>query len=122
MKFKANVMIAKVYNTILGEMRKTLVVFKEGKVYESALFWPMEIEEMIMEVVSVKHVEGTVLDVMLEAYSELKINDMLAKDDRTLQVMLHWQYIHGFSEELFTDVYGTENDTEYLEKIRKENE
>ena len=47
-KIYANVMIAKVYNTILGEMKKCLVIFTEGKVYEGALFWPMSPDDMII--------------------------------------------------------------------------
>jgi len=120
-KVYANVMIAKVYNTILGEMKKRLVVFTEGKVFEGPLFWPMEPDDMIMEIVSVNHVEGTVWDVMLEAYVALKVNGMLAKDNSTLKTMLHWQHIHGFSDEMFIDAYGTKTDEEYLAKRREAN-
>ena len=119
-KTYANVMIAKVYNTILGEMKKRLVVFTEGKVFEGSLFWPMEPDDMIMEIVSVNHVEGTVWDVMLEAYAALKVNGMLAKDNSTLKTMLHWQHIHGFSDEMFIDAYGAKTDEEYLAKRREE--
>lgn len=119
-KTYANVMIAKVYDTILGELKKKLIVFKDGRVFEGALFWPMDALDMIMEVVSVNHVEGTVWDVICEAYGALKVNGMLAKDDQTLKTMLHWQHVNGFSEEIFIDAYGTKNDTEYIEKRRKE--
>ena len=121
-KMYANVMIAKVYNTILGEIKKRLVVFTEGKVFEGVLFWPMEPDDMIMEVISVNHVEGTVWDVMMEAYSTLKVNGMLSKDDSTLKTMLHWQHVNGFSDEMFIDAYGTKNDTEYLMKRSMEGE
>ena len=120
-KIYANVMIAKVYNTILGEMKKRLVVFTEGKVYEGALFWPMEPEDMIMEIISVNHVEGVVWDVMLEAYAALKVNGMLVKDDSTLRTMLHWQHVNGFSDEMFIDAYGAKTDEEYLAKRMEEN-
>ena len=116
----ANIMIAKVYNTILGEMKKRIIFFrKDGKAFEVALFFPLEAYDMIMEVVSVNHVKGSVWNVMLEAYAILKANGMLAKDDKTLHTMLHWQHVNGFSDEMFIDCYGTKNDTEYL-KLRRE--
>ena len=117
-KIYANVMIAKVYSTILGDLKKKLVVFRDGKVFEGALFWPMDSEDMIMEIVSVNHVEGSVWDVMLEAYAALEVNGMLAKDDSTLKTMLHWQHVNVFSDEMFIDAYGTKNDTEYFKKRR----
>lgn len=115
---RANVMIAKVYNTILGETKKKVIFFRDGKVFEGALFFPMDAENLIMEVISVKYVDGTVWDVMSEAYSSMKINGMLAKDDKTLQTMLYWQHVNGFSDEMFIDAYGYENDTEYLKMKR----
>ena len=121
-KIYANVMVAKIYNTIVGDIKKRLVVFKDGRVFEGALFWPMDSDDMIMEIVSVNHVEGTVWDVMCEAYGALKVNGMLAKDDQTLKTMLHWQHVNGFSEEMFIDAYGTKNDTEYFEKRRAKGE
>lgn len=120
-KIHANIMIAKVYSNILGELKKKLVVFTEGKVFEGALFWPMDSDDMIMEVVSVVHAEGNVWQVILNAYGLLKANGMVTKDDKTLLTMLHWQHVNGFSEEMFIDAYGTENDTEYLAKKRGEN-
>lgn len=120
-KIYANIMIAKVYDNILGELKKKLIVFTEGKVFEGALFWPMDPNDMIMEVVSVNHVEGSVWQVILNTYGLLKANGMLAKDDKTLLTMLHWQHVNGFSEEMFIDAYGTENDTEYLAKRRGDN-
>lgn len=117
-KIYANVMVAKIYNTIVGDIKKRLVVFKDGRVFEGALFWPMDADDMIMEIVSVNHVEGTVWDVMIEAYASLKANGMLAKDDQTLKSMLHWQHVNGFSDEMFIDAYGTKNDTEYFERRR----
>lgn len=121
-KIYANVMIAKVYNTIVGDIKKRLVVFKDGRVFEGALFWPMDVDDMIMEIISVNHVEGTVWDVMIEAYASLKANGMLAKDDQTLKSMLHWQHVNGFSDEMFIDAYGTKSDTEYFEKRRAKGE
>ena len=118
-KIYANVMIAKVYSNILGTLKKTLLVFKDGEVFEGTLFSPMDTDGMIIEVVSVNHVEGTVWDVMIEAYTTLKINGMLARDDSTLKTMLHWQHVNGFSDEMFIDAYGVENDTVYL-RIKRE--
>lgn len=113
-KIYANVMIAKVYNNIIGEMDKRLIVFRDGKVYEGALFFPLDADDMIMEIVSINHVEGTVWDVMNEAYAVLKVNGMLAKDEKTLLTMLHWQYINGFSKEMFLDIYKVDTDEEYI--------
>lgn len=121
-KIYANVMIAKVYNTILGEMKKRLVIFTEGKVYEGALFWPMSPDDMIMEIVSVNHVEGSVWDVMMEAYATLNVNGMLAKDGKTLLTMLHWQHVNGFSDEIFVDAYGAKTDDEYIKLRRSKND
>lgn len=115
---RATVMIAKVYNTILGETKKKIIFFRDGKVFEGALFFPMDAEDLIMEVISVKYVDGTVWDVMLEAYTSMKVYGMLAKDDNTLKTMLHWQNINGFSDEMFIDAYGCKNDTEYLKMKR----
>lgn len=116
---RATVMIAKVYDNILGETRKKVIFFRDGKVFEGALFFPMEAEDMIMEVISVKYIDGTVWDIMMEAYGSMKVYGMLAKDDCTLHTMLHWQHVNGFSEEMFLDRYGTKNDTEYLKKRRE---
>lgn len=121
-KIYANVMIAKVYNTILGEMKKHLVIFTEGKVYEGALFWPMDPDDMIMEIVSVNHVGGSVWDVMMEAYASLSVNEMLAKDGKTLLTMLHWQHVNGFSDEIFVDAYGVKTDEEYIKLRRSKND
>ena len=119
---RATVMIAKVYNTTLGETRKRIIFFRDGRVFEGALFFPMDAEDLIMEIISVKYVNGTVWDVMMEAYSSMKINGMLAKDDKTLQTMLHWQHVNGFSDEIFIDAYRFKTDTAYLNYRRESQE
>lgn len=113
---RASVMIAEVYDNILGELEKRLIIFHDGKVYKGCLFFPLDGNDMIMKVISVNYVDGSVWDVMMEAYTSLKVNEMLAKDGKTLMTMLHWQYVNGFSDEMFTDVYGYSNDNEYIQK------
>ena len=119
-KIYAIVMIVKTYDTILGTTKKNLVVYRDGKVYGGALFFPLSATHMITEVIASKYVEGTTWDVIEEAYCQLKVNGMLAKDDSTLLTMLHWQYINGFSSEMFIDIYEVKNDTEYLAKRKGE--
>ena len=108
-KIYAIVMIAKTYDTILGTTKKNLVVYRD-----------LSATHMITEVIASKYVEGTTWDIIEEAYYQLKVNGMLAKDDSTLLTMLHWQYINGFSSEMFIDIYEVKNDTEYLAKRKGE--
>ena len=76
------------------------------------LIWRDVLQDNIEEI----EVEGSVLEIMLVAYNLKKKHDMIAKDDKTLQTMLHWQHVNGFSDEIF-DTYRYKNDTEYLASL-----
>ena len=111
---KANVKIAKVYNTILEETKTDLVIEKDNKTYIGALFFEAEEHETITEIIEEQQIEGTPAAIILTAYFMKKKYNLLAKDNKTLQVMAHWQHVNGFSDEMFINSYSCKNDTEFL--------
>lgn len=117
---RVNIMIADVYNNLLEETERRIVWFRDdGKVFEGALFFPLEADDMITNVVESAHINADVYDVILAGYRMLEKYDMKAKDDKTLTCMLHWQHVNGFSDEMFFDIYKAKTDTEYLAMERE---
>ena len=119
MRYYVNIAIVTIHSHILEEDKDDFVIFcNDGKVFRGALFFPLDADEMIVATKEIKHLEtDNVWDIMHTAYQMLKSHDMLARDDKTLHCMLHWQHVNGFSDEMFTDIYGTKNDTEYLAMV-----
>ena len=69
---KASVRIANVYDNILEETTKKLVVVKDRKTYIGALFFKKDKEEEVKKVHDRTEVDGTALDIVLAAYDLLK--------------------------------------------------
>lgn len=111
---KATVKIANVYNAILEETKADLVVIKEDKTYIGKLFFEQDDHEEVRETIYEAEVDGTAKEVMLKAYKLVKKAGMVARDNKSLKCMLHWQYMNGFSDEMF-DSYKYQDDTELLE-------
>jgi hypothetical protein len=97
----ANIKIANVYNTILEEVRKTLVVTrKDGEIFVGALFFPHEKDDIIMDTIEEVTMKGTAEEIVnMCCYLKWR-NGLLAKDGKTLQTMEWWQYCNGFTNEL----------------------
>lgn len=115
---KATVKIANVYDTICKDTTKDLVVEKDGQTFIGALFFKQEEWDKIEDTVESTEVDGTAFDIMMAAYELKKKHGLLAKDDKTLTTMMHWQFINGLTDEML-DGYGYENDTAYLASIQR---
>ena len=113
---KAVVRIQSVYNETLEKGKQDLVIEANEKVYVGALFFGQDEDDVLQDIIEEIEVEGSVLEIMLVAYNLKKKHDMIAKDDKTLQTMLHWQHVNRFSDEIF-DTYRYKNDTEYLASL-----
>lgn len=113
---KFSIRIANVYDDILEETRKELVVVKDRKTYIGALFFRKNEWEKVTKVFDRIDIEGSALDAMLAAYELKKKHGLLAKDDKTLLCMMHWQYVNGLTDDLITRC-GFKNDTEFLATI-----
>lgn len=113
---KASVRIANVYDEILEETTKELVVVANRKSFVGALFFRKEKWEKVKKVIDKVDVEGSALDIVLAAYNLKKKYGMLAKDDKTLQSMAHWQFVNGLTDE-WIDMHLYKNDTEFLASL-----
>ena len=114
---KFSIRIANVYNTILEETKKELVIVKDRKTYIGKLFFKKDESEMVKKVFERIDFEGSAQDAMVVAYNLLKKYDMLAKDDKTLKTMLHWQYTNGLTDDIISVGYRYNTDTELLVSI-----
>ena len=116
---KATVSIANVYDDILKEYSKDLVVICDGKTHMGCLFFEKEEWDRIGEYIDTVDVDGSSIDVCLEAYKLLEKHNMLARDGKTLLTMFHWQWVNGLGEdpELCSGMYEYKNDTELLNNI-----
>lgn len=114
---KFTIKIANVYDTILEETKKELVVIKDRKTYIGALFFRKEETEVVKKVFDRVDIDGSAFDAMIAAYHLMKKHDRIAKDDKTLKTMMHWQYVNGLTDEMLLDGYKFKNDTELLENI-----
>ena len=110
---KFSIRIANVYNTLLAENRKELVIVKDHKTYVGTLFFKKDETDVVKKVFERVEFEGSAQDAMIKAYNMMKEHDLLAKDDKTLITMLHWQWINGLTNEI-SNVYGFKTDTEFL--------
>ena len=110
------VRIQKVFDDITKETKQELVVVNGKKTFIGALFFKKEEWNKPKKIVEELVVEGSALDVMLAAYNLMKNHDMIAKDDKTLKTMLHWQFINGFSDEMLDD-YKYKTDSEFLASL-----
>ena len=110
------VRIQKVFDDITKETKQELVVVNGKKTFIGALFFKKKEWNKPKKIVEELVVEGSALDVMLAAYNLMKKYDMIAKDDKTLKTMLHWQFINGFSDEML-DGYKYKTDSEFLASL-----
>ena len=114
------VKIQDVYNSILDETDKRLVVVKGiyEKCYIGTLFFEIDAFECLKgdayEYVILE--EPTGKDICITAYELLKKHGMLMRD--TLKTMLHWQSIHGVTEDIYIEGYKCETDEELLETLK----
>lgn len=111
-EIKATVKIAKVYNTLLEEESTQLIVEKDGKVYEGALFFELDPYDEITEILEQREVTGAEWGIIYEAYKLMEKHGLTKKS--TLKTMLHWQWINGLTEKCFDGAYKFENDAELL--------
>ncbi len=95
----------RVYNKALEKVEIEVIFEKNGREFWGALFWENEEWIKILEVLETVEVDDKyerheVLS-CVQKYIELseKYRGDVCKD--TLVTMLHWQYINGFSKEIF---------------------
>lgn len=116
---KASVRIANVYDSLLEETKKDLVVVKDRKTYIGALFFRKEEWETVKKVFEKVEVEGSALDIILAAYKLRQKHGLVAKDDKSLLTMLHWQHVNGLTDEILTEQYSYDSDTAYLASLKE---
>lgn len=115
---KAIIKIQNVFDEILEETTPELVITSGKKTFIGALFFPREKWEKPRKVLEQIEAEGEPLKILLSAYALLKRHNMTKADDRTFKTMVHWQYINGFSDEMATDNYKFQNDTDYINYLK----
>lgn len=108
------IQIAKVYNEILEETSNELIIENNDKVHIGALFFEIDDDEKVLEVIEEIETTGTAKDFIITAYNLMKKYDLLK--DGTLKTMAHWQYINGVTNEML-DGYKYNSDSEYLAAI-----
>lgn len=113
---KFSIRIANVYNTILEETQKEIVIVKDRKTYIGALFFKKDETQVVRKVFEREDIEGSALDAMLTAYRMMKAHGLTKKDDKTLMTMMHWQYVNGLTNELLGG-YGFRTDSEFLASL-----
>lgn len=113
---KISIRIANVYDTLLEETKKEIVIVKDRKTYVGALFFRKDETEVVKKVFEKIEFEGNAQEAMIKAYQMMKEHGLIAKDDKTLKTMLHWQYMNGLTDEIVC-TYGFKNDTEYLASL-----
>lgn len=113
---KVTIKIANVYDGILDEVRKELVIVRGRQSYVGKLFFKKEDWESVKKVHKKVVIDGSAQDIMLEAYELLREEGMLAKDDKSLLCMMHWQFVNGLTNEMIC-AYKFKNDTEFLNSL-----
>ena len=116
LRMKFSIRIANVYDTILEESKKDIVIVKDRKTYIGALFFKKDETQVVQKVFERVDFEGNTLDAMIKAYHMMKNHGLTAKDDKTLLTMLHWQYVNGLTEEM-CNAYDFKTDTDFLASI-----
>lgn len=114
---KASIRIADVYCEILEESKKELVIVKNHKTYVGALFFEKDPWEKVKKVYDRVDIDGSAVDIMVEAYGMLKAHGMLKRD--TLQTMVHWQSVNGLTDEMIVEGYECKDDEELLSILRE---
>ena len=114
---KFSIRIANVYNTILEETKKEIVIVKDRKTYIGALFFKKDETEVVKKVFDRVDFEGSAQEAMVKAYHMMKEHGLTKKDDKTLKTMLHWQYVNGLTDEMCNIGYKFKTDTELLASI-----
>ena len=113
------VRIQNVYDEITEETKQELVIVKDRKTYIGALFLRKDPDDKLKKIIDEVVVDGSTMDVLLSAYNLKKKHDMIAKDDKTFKTMVHWQYVHGFSDDFYIEGYSYKDDTAYLAAINE---
>ena len=95
----------RVYNEALEKAEIEVVFEKNGREFWGALFWENEEWIKIIEVLETAEIDDKyerheVLN-CVQKYIELSVKYGWSVHKDTLATMLHWQYINGFSKEIF---------------------
>lgn len=110
---KFSIRIANVYDTILEETEKEIVIVKDRKTYIGALFFKKDETQVVKKVFERIDFDGSAQDAMIKAYHMMKSHGLTKKDDKTLLTMLYWQYVNGLTDEI-CETWNFKNDTEFL--------
>ena len=111
---KFSIRIANVYDAILEETTKEIVIVKDRKTYIGALFFKKDETQLVKKVIERIDFEGNAQGAMVTAYNLMKKHGMAKRD--TLKTMMHWQFINGMTDEMST-AYGFKSDEEFLASI-----
>lgn len=116
-KNMSEIRIQNVYDKILEKTVPELVIKKDNKTFIGPLFFEMEDWEKPDKIIDKVKVEGTVLEQLIEAYFLMKKHNMIANDNKTFATMLHWQFVNGFSDETFGELYIGKNDMQIIDAL-----
>lgn len=111
---KFSIRIANVYDTILDETTKEIVIVKDRKTYIGALFFKKDETEIVKKIIERIEFEGNAQDAMIIAYNLMKKHGMTKH--KTLLTMLHWQHVNGLTDEM-SNAYGFDSDEAFLASI-----
>ena len=111
---KFSIRIANVYDTVLEETTKDIVIVKDRKTHIGALFFKKDETQVVKKVFERVEFEGTAAEAMVTAYNMMKSHGLTKGDDKTLKTMLHWQHMNGLTDECILAGYHHKTDTELL--------
>lgn len=114
--------IQEVYDTILKETKLDLVIVRNDRIYIGALFFIKEEYQVLKDVldrITLSDEPSEREDIMAEhiclvCYALKEKHNMLAKDDKSLLTMLHWQFVNTLTSATHIDCYEYSCDTDYL--------
>lgn len=92
------------FSKSLEKYKEEIVFIKGDKIYEGALFFPLEKDNVITKVIkeeTIKDVSESLSFKILEKVFDFYLNNCSKKYSSTLSTMKHWQYINGFSNCMF---------------------
>lgn len=118
---RAKIQIAKVYSELLEETETDIIIEANNKTFKGALFFEIDPWERVTEVLEEVVLDTDVLTIILKAYDLMKKHGRIAKDDKTLLTMIHWQYMNHFSNDMLDEIkpYSYKTDAELLKTIRR---
>lgn len=97
----ATIKVAEVYSKILEESKLELVVEKGKDTFIGALFFKQDEDDEVRSAVDEVTVDGTAEEIIDMCFYLKWRNGILHNSDgKAMETMRHWQFMHGFSNEI----------------------